>query len=298
MLQEQQFHSRDFPGLAAVVQRFRATLNLAPERACFGVAGPVIDGHCRGTNLPWTIDERELAAVTGIAQTRLINDFAAVGYGLALLGPDDVVTLQRGTRAERGTIAVIGAGTGLGEGFLVWDGARYRVEPSEGGHVTFAARDDFECGLLRALRSEFGHVSYERVASGPGLVRIYHYLARSGYAAEQPAVRQEQERGDPAEVIVRHALDDSDGLCAKALDAFISVLGAQAGNLALTVCALGGVYLAGGIAPRIVAKLKAGPFLSSFSSKGRLFPLLARIPVHVILNPRVGLLGAAAAAAG
>ncbi len=296
VLQEQQFHSRDFPGLGALVQRFQATLHFEPERACFGVAGPVIDGHYRGTNLPWTIEERELAAAIGIAQTRLINDFAAVGHGLALLGPDDVETLQQGTRAERGAIAVIGAGTGLGEGFLVWDGARYRVQPSEGGHVSFAARDDFEWGLVQALRGEFGHVSYERVASGPGLVRIYHYLAASGYAPERAAVREELDRGDPGEVIVRHALNDSDPLCAQALDAFISVLGAQAGNLALTVSALGGVYLAGGIAPRIVRRLKAGPFLSSFTSKGRLSSVVAGIPVHVIVNPRVGLLGAAAAA--
>lgn len=226
----------------------------------------------------------------------MINDLAAVGHGLALLRPDDVATLQQGTPVRHAAIAVIAAGTGLGEGFLVWDGTGYRPQASEGGHVSFAPRDEFECGLLLALREQFGHVSYERVASGPGLVSIYQYLVRSAYAPEQATVREEQERGDPAEVIVRHGSNDSDPVCVRALDAFVAVLGAQAGNLALTVCALGGVYLAGGIAPRIVTRLKAGPFLSAFGAKGRLSHLLARMPVRVIMEPRVGVLGAAAAA--
>ncbi|HEU5260448.1 MAG TPA: glucokinase [Gemmatimonadales bacterium] len=297
VLQEQQFRSRDFAGLAPVVQRFRAATRTAPDRACFGVAGPVIDGECRGTNLPWTINERELAGAIGILRTTLINDFAAVGHGIGLLGAADVETLQPGEPVQHGVIAVIGAGTGLGEGFLVWDGSRYRVQASEGGHVDFAPRDDLEWRLFQTLRGELAHVSYERVASGPGLVDIYRHLRATGLIPEASAVRAEAEREDPAAVIVRYALADADALCAKALDVFVSVLGAQAGNLALTVLALGGVYLAGGIAPRIVARLKAGPFLQSFRSKGRLSGLLTRMPVRVIMNPNVGLLGAAAVAA-
>ena len=297
VLQEQRFCSRDFAGLAPMVQRFRAETRTEPERACFGVAGPVIDGQCRGTNLPWTINERELAGAIGISRTTLINDLAAVGHGIGLLGAADLETLQPGEAVQHGAIAVIGAGTGLGEGFLVWDGSRYRVQASEGGHVDFAPRDDLEWRLFQALRGELAHVSYERVASGPGLVNIYRHLRAAGLIPEASAVRAEAEREDPAAVIVRHALADADALCSKALDVFVSVLGAQAGNLALTVLALGGVYLAGGIAPRIVAQLKAGPFLPSFRSKGRLSGLLTRMPVRVIMNPNVGLLGAAAVAA-
>jgi len=297
VLHEQRFRPGDFPGLAPLVQRFRTETGSDAERACFGVAGRVIDGRCRGPNLPWTINERELAAAIGIANISLINDFSAVGYGLARLGPGDLETLQPGEPVEHGVIAVIGAGTGLGEGFLVWDGARYRVEPSEGGHVDFAPRDDLEWRLLQSLRRKFEHVSYELVASGPGLVNIYRVLAATGLIPEGAAVRQEMDRGDAAAVIMRHALADSDALCAQALDVFISVLGAQTGNLALTVLALGGVYVAGGIAPRIIPKLKAGSFLSSFRSKGRLSDVVARVPVHVVMNPSVGLLGAAAVAA-
>jgi glucokinase len=296
--QQQRFASQDFPSLAPILQQFRAETGVTLERACFGVAGRVIDGVCRTPNLPWTVDERELAAAIGIRRTSIINDFEAVGHGLALLGPEDVETLQQGKPVAHGPIALIGAGTGLGEAFLLWDGVRYRVQPSEGGHVNFAARDSFEWGLRRALEDEFGHVSSERVVSGPGLVGIYRHLVAARDAVEQGAVREEMSREDPAAVIARHALADTDPLCLKALEAFTSLFGAEAGNLALTVLATGGVYLAGGIAPRIVAQLRSGPFLGSFRCKGRLSAFMAHLPVHVIMNPQVGLLGAGAVAAG
>ncbi len=294
---EQRSASQEAPSLASIVQRFLLESGTSPEWACFGVAGRVIDGVARTPNLPWTIEERELATAIGIAHTSVINDFDAVAHGLALLGPKDLETLQRGELVTHGPVALIGAGTGLGEALLFWDGGRYRVHPSEGGHTDFAARDEIEWQLRRALVDEFVHVAWERVVSGPGLITIYRHLAASGSGVEDEAVRDEMRRQDPGAVIVRYGLDGTDPLCAAALDRFTSLFGAKAGDLALTVLATGGVYVAGGIAPRIVAKLKTGPFLETFAAKGRLSAFMARVPVHVIMNPDIGLLGAAAVAA-
>jgi glucokinase len=296
-VREEHYPTRGAPGLAPIVLRFLVDVGTVPQHACFGIAGPVVDGECHTPNLPWTVNARVLGADIGIPHTEIINDFRAVGYGLSRLGPSDVVTLQHGEPDPRGTIALIGAGTGLGEGFLVWDGARYRVHSSEGGHVNFAARDDLEWGLRNALLDEYGHVSYERIVSGPGLARLYRHLADTGFAAEQLRVRREMQVEDPAAVVSRHALAGDDSLAVKALDLFVSAFGSQAGNLALTVLATGGVYLAGGIAPKIVGKLADGVFLDAFRRKGRLSDLAARIPVHVIVSADVGLVGAAVCAA-
>ena len=290
--------SRDAPGLAALARGFLEVVGEPPpSRACFGVAGPVRDGEAHTTNLPWSINARAVGEAIGIPHTSLINDFEAVGHGLLLLQDSDLVTLQPGEPPEHGPIAVIGAGTGLGEGYLVWDRSVYRVHSSEGGHATFAAQGPIEWQLCAYLAERFGHVSYERVLSGPGLVNIYQYLAAAAEAAPAAPMLEEMRREDPAAVISRHGLAGSDPLAVSALDLFVSVYGAQAGNLALTILASGGVYLAGGIAPRVVEKLKSGAFLSAFRRKGRLSELLARVPVHVIMNPDVGLLGAAAVAA-
>ena len=301
IVRERRYGTPGEPGLAPIVRRFlgdgAGSGGAPPERACFGIAGPVVDGECHTPNLPWKVSARALATDLGIPRTLLINDFRAAGYGLPHLGPADLVTLQAGTADPHGTIALIGAGTGLGQGFLVWDGRRHQVQSSEGGHATFAARDELEWGLRHALLDEFGQVSYERVLSGSGLARVYRFLAGSGFAPERPEVRVEMEREDPAAVVTRHALAGDDPLSVRALDLFVSVLGSQAGNLALTVLATGGVYVAGGIAPRIVARLRDGAFVAAFRGKGRLADLLARIPVHVVMSPDVGLLGAAAAAA-
>ncbi|HXY19551.1 MAG TPA: glucokinase [Gemmatimonadales bacterium] len=297
IVHEQRYPSRSAPTLGPIVRRFLDEAGPPPERACFGIAGPVVDGECRTSNLPWTVSARALAGEIGITATTIINDFEAVGYGVGLLGPPDLVTLQAGVPAPHGTIALIGAGTGLGQGFLVWDGDRYRVHSSEGGHVAFAARDAIEWGLRNTLLDEFGHVSYERILSGSGLARVYQYLAATRFAAEQSQVRREMEAEDPAAVVTRHAVAKDDALSVKALDIFASVYGEQAGSLALTVLATGGVYVAGGIAPRIVPKLKDGGFIAAFRHQGRLSDLAARIPIHVITSPDVGLLGAAACAA-
>lgn len=294
---EKKYPSHDFPGLAPIVLRFCAEAGETPDRAGFGIACPIVGDECRAPNLPWIINARELAAAIGVPQTRIINDFDAVGYGLPLLGGPDLVTLQAGESTPRGAIALLGAGTGLGQGYLTWDGDRYRVHSSEGGHADFAPPGDLESELGRWLRAQYGHASWERVLSGPGLVNVYRFLVASGVGSESPAVREEMGREDPAAVVTRRGHEGSDALCARALDVFAACFGAQAGNVALAVLATGGVYLAGGIAPRIVAKLKESAFAAAFRSKGRLAAFLAKVPVHVVVNPNVGLLGAAVAAA-
>jgi len=295
--QQSRYPSRDYPGLTPIVRGFCEGLASRPDRACFGIACPVVGDDCIAPNLPWTINARKLADEIGIPRSTIINDFVAVGYGVELLGPADLATLQEGTPVPQGPIAVIGAGTGLGQGFLFWEGDHYRVLPSEGGHGDYAPHNKLQTGLLQFLHEQFGHVSWERLLSGAGMVNVYRYLLAAGAAPEQPSVRSEMEREDPAAVITRHALAKTDCLADRALDLFCEVLGAQAGNLALTVISTGGVYLAGGIAPRIAERLKSGPFLRAFRDKGRMTELLSRIPVHVITNPNVGLLGAAAVAA-
>jgi glucokinase len=245
------------------------------------------------------VDVASLASDIAIGSTALINDFAAIGHGIALLGADDVETLQPGEPKARAPIGVIGAGTGLGVGFLTWSNGRYEVHGAEGGHVGFAPRGERQAGLGRSLEHQFGRVSSERVLSGPGIVETYRYLATpgAGAAAENPAVHAEMQQDHPAAVIVRHAVAGTDALCREALDLFVDALGAAAGDLALTVLARGGLYIGGGIAPRIIDLLRAGGFLRGFLDKGRMSSYLARVPVRVILNPHVGLLGAAAVAA-
>ena len=295
--QQSRYPSRDYPGLTPIVRGFCEGLASRPARACFGIACPVVGDDCTAPNLPWTINARKLADEIGIPRSTIINDFVAVGYGVELLGPADLATLQEGTPVLQGPIAVIGAGTGLGQGFLFWEGDHYRVLPSEGGHGDYAPHNKLQTGLLQFLHEQFGRVSWERLLSGAGMVNVYRYLLAAGAAPEQPSVRSEMEKEDPAAVITRHALAKTDCLADRAVDLFCELLGAQAGNLALTVISTGGVYLAGGIAPRIAERLKSGPFLRAFRDKGRMTELLSRIPVHVITNPNVGLLGAAAVAA-
>jgi glucokinase len=293
---EGKYPSRDYPGLTPIVQRFREEARIRPDRACFGVACPVVADDCTAPNLPWTINARALAREIGIPRTAILNDFVAVGYGIELLEPSDLVILQEGSPTPHGPIALMGAGTGLGQGFLIWQEDYYRVLPSEGGHGDFAPRGRLQAGLLQFLARQFDRVSWERLLSGPGIVNIYDYLLASRAAPEQASVRAEMDREDSAAVITRHGLARTDTLSDRTLDLFCEILGAQAGNLALTVVATGGVYLAGGIAPRIIERLKTGPFLTAFRDKDRMSALLSQIPVYVIMNPNVALLGAAAVA--
>jgi glucokinase len=266
------------------------------DRASFGVSGPVVDGQAEITNLPWVLDEMQLAEALGLSSVRLLNDLDAIAHAVPLLKSDDLHTLNVGQPVSGGAIAVIAPGTGLGEAFLVWDGSRYRAQASEGGHADFAPTNLLEIGLLRYLLQRFEHVSYERVCSGRGIPHIYAYLKDSGYA-EEPTWLAEQlaTADDPTPIIAKAALDEARPceLCVATLNTFVSVMGAEAGNLALKVVATGGVYLGGGIPPRILPALEKKPFMEAFQRKGRLSDLMAEIPVHVILDPKVALLGAA-----
>jgi len=298
LLREARYESPAFPGLAEMVAGFLEKEEGPVGRACFGVPGPVTGEEVRTPNLPWTIRTADLARETGIAEVRLVNDYAAVGHGIEWMRPADLVTLQKGEPEERGARVVLGAGTGLGQAYLLWEGDGYVVHVSEGGHTDFAPHDELEWGLAEFLREEYGHVSWERVLSGPGLVGIHRYLTSGGLSAPCPEVQKILDDGeDPAGVISRHAMEDVDEACAGALDLFAYFYGAEAGNLALELMAMGGVYVAGGIAPKILDKLRDGTMLRAFRDKGRFEKLMERIPLHVVTNERVGLIGAAAAAA-
>ena len=295
-LAEATFPSARFPSLEALASEFLAQVDLKPERASFGVAGPVLAGRATITNLPWVMHESQLEAELGLSSVQLLNDLMAIASAVPWLEPDDVYTLNEGKPAPGGAIAIIAPGTGLGEAFLTWDGSRYRPFPSEGGHTDFAPNNLLETDLLRYLLERFGHVSYERVCSGRGLRNIYAFLRDSGYA-EEPEWLSEQlaEVDDPNPIIVKAALDEAKQceLCVATLNTFVAILGTEAGNMALNLMATGGVYLAGGIPPRILPALEGEHFIKDFQAKGRMSDLMARIPVHVILNHKVALLGAA-----
>jgi len=288
------FPSSQYPGLAALVSAFLAEAKLDVEDACFGVAGPVIDGQATISNLPWRVDQAGLKKELKLKSVILLNDVEATAHGAPLLKPAELHCLNKGEEIKGGTKAVIAAGTGLGEAFLFWDGARYQAHASEGGHADFAPTNALEDDLLQHLRDLWGHVSYERVCTGMGLPHIYAYLRESGYAEEPGWLAQQlAETDDPTALIVDAALAQRAKLCTDTVNLFCSVLGAEAGNLALKAMALGGVYLGGGIPLRIIAALGKGPFMEAFCHKGRLSKLMARIPVDVILDPKIALIGAA-----
>jgi glucokinase len=295
-LAEATYPSRDYPSLEALVQEFLSRERIEVDRASLGVAGPVINGQARITNLPWVMDEAHLADALGFLSVHLLNDLLAYAYALPSLNTSDLYTLNKGLPEPGGAMAIVAPGTGLGEAYLTWDGTRYRAYPSEGGHADFAPTNALEAGLLHHLQNRFDHVSYERVCSGSGLPNIYAYLKDSGHA-EEPKWLAEQLVAvhDPAPVIVKAALDENRpcSLCRATVDLFVSILGAEAGNTALKVMASGGVYLGGGIPPRIVSALQKGSFMDAFRRKGRMSGLMERIPVHVIMNPKAALLGAA-----
>jgi len=267
------------------------------DAACFGVAGPVIQNHCRTTNLPWEVDGAELAKRFEIPHVRLLNDLEAMAHGILFLRADELVTLNAGTPPQyKQAIALIAAGTGLGESILFWDGIRYRPLPSEGGHADFAPNSDNEIELLRHIRTQYLHVSYERVLSGPGLHAIYEYV-RDTKKNEPTWLAEKIKAGDPSAEIAEAGLKGQAEIAKQTLDLFVSIYGAEAGNLALKAMAINGVYLGGGIAPKLLAKLKDGTFMKAFTNKGRYKRLMANIPVHVVMNQFTGLIGAASTAA-
>jgi glucokinase len=269
----------------------------AVERACIGVAGPVESGRCRLTNLDWEIDEASLRRTLGIRGAYLINDLQATASSLPFLQESDRAVLQAGEADPQGNMAVLAAGTGLGEGYLVGCGDGYIPLASEGGHVDFGPRDEREMRLHAFLRAKYGRVSVERVLSGAGLYDVYRFLLEAEGMAEEPGITAEVARAEPQRAIVRHGLAGGEGACAETLRIFCSLYGAEAGNLALQYLATGGVYLGGGIAPAILPALRGKEFLAAFRDKGRMERLLSRVPVVVILDPTAPLLGAASYAA-
>lgn len=289
-IEEQRYENAGFATFDDLLADYLAATGVTPSAACFAVAGPVAANRAELTNLAWTLDGAALSARFGFP-VRIINDFEAVGHGIAVLPASDLLTLQAGQPQTYGVKAVLGAGTGLGTGFLVWDGQGYAVHPSEGSHADFAPADETQIGLLRYLWKKFGHASWERVVSGPGLVTVLDWLREEGHypTAELDSAMAQ---GDPAAAIAAAALSGSDAMAARALDVFVSAYGAEAGNLALKLLPAGGLYLAGGISPKIAPRLQSGPFLPAFRAKGRFAGLLERIPVHVVMNPQAGLLGA------
>lgn len=290
------FDSGAYASLLPMVQEFLAGGAEGFDAACFGVAGPLVEQRCEATNLPWVLDARELSAALGGRPVVLLNDFVTVARAVPLLGASELVELCPGERAPRGPIAVLGAGTGLGEAFLVWGGDRYVVVPSEGGHGDFAPQNELQLGLLRWLLARHEHVSYERVVSGLGLRNVYAYLREAGVAPESPAVREALARGeDLGAVVGTHGVARTDPLCEATLDLFVDAYGAEAGNLALRVLARGGVFLAGGIAGKLLPRLRDGRFRAAYGAKGRLSSVVASIPVYAIAQPQLALLGAAAA---
>jgi len=289
---ERVYSSRAHGSLDEILAAFLDEHRVRPRHACFGVAGPVRDGRCVATNLPWIVDAAGIGAQIG-APTWVINDLEANAYGLATLGPGDLELLHAGLVGARGNAAIIAAGTGLGEAGLYWDGGAHHPFATEGGHASFAPGDADDADLLRWLRARHDHVSWERLVSGPGLVALYEFLRDTGREREDPALAEAMRVDDPGAAITRAALVGGSALAEATLDWFVRLYGAEAGNLALKVMATGGVWLGGGIAPRIVPKLRDGAFMQAFLAKGRMQPLLAAMPVHVILNDRTALRGAA-----
>jgi glucokinase len=297
-LAEATFRSNRYGRLETIVWEFMADVKLPVECACFGVAGPVVDGVAQVTNLPWLMSEEGLMETFVWRAARLLNDLESIAYAVPILGLGDIHTLNAGVPVPRGNIAVIAPGTGLGEAFLTEEHGRYRAHASEGGHASFAPSSDLEIGLLRYMRGKLGHghVSFERVCSGLGIPNIYYYLKEIGYA-EEPAwlAAALASAADPTPVIMDSGMGKTQqcALTAATLKTFVSILGAECGNMALKVFATGGIFLGGGIPPRIMPTLEDPAFLESFRHKGRFRELMVQMPVHVILNPNAALLGAA-----
>ena len=292
-LSEASYPSGEFGSLDAIVQDFLERRSADCRQACFGVAGPVQQGRVQTTNLPWVIDAQAMVRRFGFDTVSLMNDLQANAWGINALGDDDLCVLSAGQADATGNASIIAAGTGLGEAGLYWDGQRHWPFASEGGHADFSPHSDLEIALLLYLRERFARASWERVLSGPGLVNLHDFLRGHRGIAVPSWLNDEMAAGDPAAAISRAALDDRDVICTEALDLFVHLYGVEAGNHALKILATGGIYIGGGIAPRILDKLKGALFMEGLLSKGRMRPLVERMPVRVILNDRAALYGPA-----
>lgn len=293
---EDEVHSIDYPSLEAIAAGFLAKAALKVDRACFGVAGPVLAGRAKITNLPWVVDQAAIAKELKLEAVDLLNDLESIAWAVPGLRPQDVETLSAGEAVERANIAVIAPGTGLGEAFLTWEGQGYRAHSSEGGHADFAPADEVQMRLLQFMRQRLDHVSYENVCSGVGIPHIYDFFRDHEKTPERPETADQiASAGDRTKAIIQCALDPSEPSerCVATIEIVASIMGSEAGNLALKVMAMGGVYLGGGIPVHIVPVLKSGLFLKSFRRKGRFSELMSRIPVH-LMTGKVGIAGAAA----
>jgi glucokinase len=289
---QQSFVSRDHPSLDSIVSAFLLGSANHVDAACFGIAGPVLEGRSETPNLPWIVESQGLARLLRLDGVHLLNDLEATAYGISQLRSEELLTINPGS-SQGGNRALVGAGTGFGTAALLWDGHRYHVSASEGGHVDFAPRNRIEIELLEFMLQKYSHVSVERVLSGPGLFNIYDFLRRNGYGREAPDVAERFKHEDPSGVISSLAFANESALAKSALSLFVTIYGAVTGNVALMLMATGGVYIGGGIAPKIKEKLADGEFLAAFTDKGRMSSLMESIPVHVILNDKTALLGAA-----
>jgi glucokinase len=288
------YASKDHSGLEVVVRKFRAQHAQPIKHACFGIAGPVLDGVAKTPNLPWIVRAGRIAKALNLKTVALLNDLEASAYGIFTLKPRELVALSSGASKKPGNKALIAAGTGLGEAVLYGDRSRYIPAASEAGHSDFAARNEIEIELLRYLIGKFGHVSVERVLSGPGLWNIYEYLKESGRVEEPPWLNRELAAAeDRSAAVAKFAMAGESAICERALELFVSSYGAEAGNLALRAKATGGIYVGGGIAPKILKKLRDPTFMRAFTDKGRYTEFLSAIPVWVILNNESALQGAA-----
>jgi len=288
------FPSKQYRGLEPVVEAFLTGQQVSISRACFGIAGPVVGGQVKTPNLPWVVDSANIAQRFKLDSVALLNDLEAAAYGIFTLEPQELFTLNEGVSGQRGNKVLIAAGTGLGEATLYDDGRDLHPSASEGGHGDFAPTDETQIDLLGYLMKEFGHVSYERVVSGPGIANIYGFLRDTGRLEEPDWLKEKISASEDASVVIsQEALAGNSAICVQALNLFVSVYGAEAGNLALRGKATGGVYIGGGIAPKILAKLEDGTFMRAFLDKGRYQELLSGMPVRVILNDQAALQGAA-----
>lgn len=292
VLHEQQFVSANYASFDQLLEQFFEAIDGTVSVACFGVAGPVEGDTAKVTNLPWQLDAQQLQHHFSISKVILINDFQAVGHGIAALPEEAIEILQQGTPKPQGVRALIGAGTGLGQAIMVWSGDHYQVLATEGGHVDFAPTDELQLDLWRYMRLNSYRVTYEHLVSGKGLVSIFNFLRERNPELLSQRMAMAMKEGDEAAVISRYALESSDTLSNQALDLFISLYGAQVGNHALNTLPYGGLYIAGGIAPKLIERIKQGGFMTAFHNKAPMAELMPNFPVKVVMEPKVGLLGA------
>ncbi|MBF0273924.1 MAG: glucokinase [Nitrospinae bacterium] len=295
-LYKKRYPCKGFGSLEEIIKVFIEEFNIDPtiSKACFALAGPIKNGHCTITNLPWEMEEPSIQSEFGFQKVKFINDFEAVGYGIQVLNDDEFITLNKGEETKEGTIAVLGAGTGLGEAYMNFsqEQNRYIVYPTEGGHSSFSPHNELEIHFLQYLMTKEEHVSFEGILAGKGLVKMYSFLKESGRFTESEKINEEMKTNDSAAVISQYGLNNEDKLCEEALDLFASIYGVESSNLALKFFALGGVYLAGGISPKIKEKLLDGTFMKSFLHKGKFRDFLTKIPVKIVMNEESGLIGA------